>query len=224
VPVGLADRVLALADGVPELDRLIARARDDLPVVDREGHRQHVLGVPQEAARRRARGQVPEPQRAVPGARERELAVGGDDDVLHKVRVAAQRAARVAVGRALLARQVPDDHRLVARRGEDDVRGGVERGRDGGDPAGVPLEGAAERERLGHFVVAFFLCGGEEKRLQWNEIEEGRESDREVSKREVSIIIRRCPPAICRIRTQQGLVSMRGHRREETSRSSEETL
>ena len=163
MPVGLADRVLALADGVPELDRLIARARDDLPVVDREGHRQHVLGVPQEAARRRARGQVPEPQRAVPGARERELAVGGDDDVLHKVRVAAQRAARVAVGRALLARQVPDDHGLVARRGEDDVRGGVERGRDGGDPAGVALEGAAERERLGHFVVAFFCVGGRRK-------------------------------------------------------------
>ena len=160
VAVGLADRVLALADGVPQLDRAVARPADNLAVVDREGHGQDVLGVAQEAARGGPRGEVPQPQGPVPGARERKLPVGRDDDVLDKVRVASQGAAGVAIGRALLAREVPDDDRLVARGREDDVGGRVERRGDGGDPAGVALEGAAEGEGLGHFSVFLKRKGG----------------------------------------------------------------
>lgn len=37
------DGVLALGKGVPQLDRLVAAARDDLTVVGRERHAQHVL-------------------------------------------------------------------------------------------------------------------------------------------------------------------------------------
>lgn len=150
--VGLPDRVLALADRVPELDRLVARPGDNLPVVDGEGDGQHVLGVAQEAARRGPRGQVPQPEGPVPGAREGELAIGRNDDVLNKVRVAPEGAARVAVAGPFLASQVPDDDGLVARGREDNVGRRVERGGDGGDPAGVALEGAAEGEGLGHFL------------------------------------------------------------------------
>ena len=60
--------------------------------------------------------------------------------------VPVEAAVRDAVGLSV-AGQRPDDERLVARRGQQGVRG-VERGRDGGDPAGVALEGAAESERF----------------------------------------------------------------------------
>lgn len=43
-------RVLADAQGVPELDGLVPGARNDLAVVGGEGHAQHVLGVAHEAA------------------------------------------------------------------------------------------------------------------------------------------------------------------------------
>ncbi len=78
--------------GVPELDGLVAGTRDDLAVVDREGDREHVLGVADEAARRLAGLDLPEAERAVPGAGERELAVRGDDHVRDEVSVPAERA------------------------------------------------------------------------------------------------------------------------------------
>lgn len=43
-------RVLADAQGVPELDGLVPGARNDLAVVRGESHAQHVLGVAHEAA------------------------------------------------------------------------------------------------------------------------------------------------------------------------------
>jgi hypothetical protein len=42
-----------------------------------------------------------------------------------------------------VASQVPDDEGLVTRGGQQSVRG-IQRGGDGGDPAGVALEGAAK--------------------------------------------------------------------------------
>ena len=44
------DGVLAVGQRVPQLHRLVPRARDDLTVVGREGHRQDVLGVALEPA------------------------------------------------------------------------------------------------------------------------------------------------------------------------------
>ena len=46
------------------------------------------------------------------------LAIRRNDNVLHKVRVARQRLARVAVRRRVVARQVPHNHLLVARAAE----------------------------------------------------------------------------------------------------------
>ena len=40
-------------------------------------------------------------------------------------------------------------------------------------------------ESVSDILLSLFFCvGGEEKRLQWNEIEEGREIDGEVSEKE----------------------------------------
>lgn len=58
------------------------------------------------------RGEVPEAQGAVPGARERELPVGGDDDVADEVGVAPQRPLGDAVV-GLVPRQLPHDDGFV---------------------------------------------------------------------------------------------------------------
>ena len=52
-PLGVAlfgDGELAVAKGVPELDGAISGPGNNLAVVGREGHRQDVVGVPDEAA------------------------------------------------------------------------------------------------------------------------------------------------------------------------------
>lgn len=58
------------------------------------------------------RGEVPEAQGAVPGARERELPVGGDDDVADEVGVAPQRPLGDAVV-GLVPCQLPHDDGFV---------------------------------------------------------------------------------------------------------------
>jgi hypothetical protein len=89
------------------------------------------------------------------------------------VGVAVQAPLGVTI-RGLVAGQVPDDERLVARAGQEHVgaasvsvcrarrytvqHGGhghalLERGREGCNPAGVALKGATENQLLGH------ICG-----------------------------------------------------------------
>ena len=87
VAVLVLDSVLALSEGVPQLDGPVPGSAHDLPVVRGEGHGQDVLGVPEEAPGGGSGVQVPEPQGVVPGAGEGELSVAGDDDVLDVVRV-----------------------------------------------------------------------------------------------------------------------------------------
>ena len=114
-PLGVAillDVVLALAEGVPELDRPVARARDDLPVVSREADGEDIGGVADEAAGRVASVEVPQAERVVPRGGERELAVGGDDDVRDEVVVAGEDTLGVTV-LLLITSQLQDDDRLV---------------------------------------------------------------------------------------------------------------
>ena len=164
-PLGVAillDIVLALAKGVPELNRPVARAGDNLPVVSAEADRKDVGRVADEAARRETSVKVPEAEGVVPRGGERELAVGGDDDVRDEVVVAVEDAFGVAV-RVLVARQLPDDNRLVcptsqlqyfhiyptlyrvrtARARQDNIRR-LRRGRDASNPTSVAGERADE--------------------------------------------------------------------------------
>lgn len=108
----ILDVVFALAEGVPELNRPVARARDDLPVVSREADGEDIGGVADEAAGRVASVEIPQAERVVPRGGERELAVGGDDDVRDEVVVAVEDALRVAV-LILVTGELPDDDRLV---------------------------------------------------------------------------------------------------------------
>ena len=83
-PVGvalIADGVLALGEGVPQLDGLVPAGGHDLPVVGGEGHGQHVLGVVLEPAGGLPGAQVPETEVLVPGAGESKVSVRGEDNV-----------------------------------------------------------------------------------------------------------------------------------------------
>ena len=114
-PLGVAvllDVVLALAEGVPELDGPVTGAGDDLPVVGREADGEDIGGVANEAASGETGVQVPETESVIPGSREGELAIRGDDDIGDEVVVAVENALGVAVA-VLVAGQLPDDDGLV---------------------------------------------------------------------------------------------------------------
>ena len=81
-PLGVAllgDGVLAVTEGVPELDGAVARAGDDLTVVGGEGDGENVVGVANEAAGGGAGGELPETEGLVPRGGQSVGAVGGDD-------------------------------------------------------------------------------------------------------------------------------------------------
>lgn len=159
-PLGVAlaiglDGVLALAQGVPELDGLVAGAGDDLTVVSGECHGEDILVVTDEAAGGQTSVQVPEAEGAIPRAGQCELAVGGDHHVLDEVAVAAEGLLRVAVC-ALLADELPHHHGLVAGSGQDHV-GVLVGGGDCRHPVGVALKDAT------HCKVALFGSHGRTK-------------------------------------------------------------
>mmetsp|Transcript_21520 Transcript_21520/g.62683 ORF Transcript_21520/g.62683 Transcript_21520/m.62683 type:complete len:247 (-) Transcript_21520:16-756(-) len=146
--VALVNGELAFAEGVPELDGLVPGPGDDLPVVRRERHGQHILLMANKALGGHAGNELPEAQGAVPGAGEGELGVGGEHDAGHEVGVAAQGTAGEA--EALLgALNLPDDHGLVPGGRQDGVIVVLGSG-NARDPVGVRLEGAAESELLSH--------------------------------------------------------------------------
>ena len=66
----LLDGVLALGQGVPQLDGLVPAGGHNLPVISGEGDGQHVLGVVLEPAGGLPGAQVPETEVLVPGSRE----------------------------------------------------------------------------------------------------------------------------------------------------------
>ena len=168
-PLGVAlvgDGVLAVTEGVPQLDGAVTGTGDDLTVVGGEADGQDVVVVADETAGGLAGGELPQTESLVPGRGQGVGAVGGDHTVGDDVGVTLEGAFGVAVG-GLITGEVPDDEGLVTRTGQEHV-GAVpplvdahvvprsckllllERGGKGSDPAGVALEGAAEDELLSH--------------------------------------------------------------------------
>jgi hypothetical protein len=72
------------------------------------------------------------------------------------MRVTVERSLWVTVG-ALVAGQVPDNQRLIARTGQEHVRV-FEGGSKGGNPSRVSLKGALENELFGHLARSFGRC------------------------------------------------------------------
>lgn len=79
--------VLALGEGVPQLDRLVAGTRDNLPVVGREGHTHDILGVILKAASGLAGAKVPQAKGFVPRPGEGKVSVRGQNDIRDEVAV-----------------------------------------------------------------------------------------------------------------------------------------
>lgn len=75
----LGDGVLAVTEGVPELDRAVAGAGNDLSVVGGEGDGQNVVGVADKAAGGGAGGKLPKAESLVPRGRQGVGAVRGDN-------------------------------------------------------------------------------------------------------------------------------------------------
>lgn len=134
----LLDGVLALTQGVPELDRLVATGRDDLSVVSGETNGEHVGLVRQERSDGLALVQVPQTQSLVPRTRQSVGTIGRQDNVGNSAVVATQSLAGIPVGLALRG-QLPNNDLLVTRRSDNSVRVG-ETGGDGGDTVSVSLK------------------------------------------------------------------------------------
>jgi hypothetical protein len=75
----VGDGVLAVTEGVPELDGSVARSGDDLAVVGGEGDGQNVVGVADEAAGGGTGGELPEAEGLVPRRGKSVGTVRGDD-------------------------------------------------------------------------------------------------------------------------------------------------
>ena len=165
----VGDGVLAVTEGVPQLDGAVTGTGDDLTVVGGEADGKDVVVVADETAGGLAGGELPEAEGLVPGRGQSVSAVGGDHTVGDDVRVTVEGALGVAV-RGLITGKVPDDEGLVTRTGKEHVGAGpllvyardildccklllLEGGSEGSDPAGVALKGAAEDELLSHFDV-----------------------------------------------------------------------
>lgn len=158
----LRDGELAIAQGIPQLDRPISRTRHDLPIIGREGNRENVIIMADKSSGRVSRRQLPETKGLVPRGREGVGSIRGDDTVRDDVRVTFQSTLRVSVGR-FIPGQVPDHQSLVSTGGQKHIgtiarrqppeidhlpRYGYtpdilfKRGREAGDPATMTLKGA----------------------------------------------------------------------------------
>lgn len=74
----VGDGVLAVTEGVPELDCSVARTRDDLSVVGREGDGENVVGVANESSGGGTGSKLPETEGLVPRGRQSVSTIGGD--------------------------------------------------------------------------------------------------------------------------------------------------
>jgi len=110
------DGVLAFAQSVPQLDRLIAGTGDNLTVVNGERNGEDIRRVANKPTGGGAGAEVPKPECLVPGRRKRKLTIGRDDHVLHEVVMAVKRLPGVAPT-PLFARDAPDNDGFISRRG-----------------------------------------------------------------------------------------------------------
>jgi len=113
VAVLVLDGVLALSQGVPQLDCLISGTTHDLSVVGGEGNGENILGVSEESSGGVTGVQVPQPKGVIPRTTESELAVTGDDNVLNVVGVSSQTSQRITE-RLLISGEFPKDDGLVS--------------------------------------------------------------------------------------------------------------
>lgn len=75
----VGDGVLAVTEGVPQLDGAVTRAGDNLSVVGGEGDGENIVGVADESSGGSASGELPQTEGLVPRGRQGVGTVRGDD-------------------------------------------------------------------------------------------------------------------------------------------------
>lgn len=75
----VGDGVLAVTEGVPQLDGAVTRAGDNLSVVGGEGDGENIVGVADESSGGGASGELPQTEGLVPRGRQGVGTVRGDD-------------------------------------------------------------------------------------------------------------------------------------------------
>lgn len=75
----VGDGVLAVSQGVPQLDGPITRARNDLPVVCGKGYGENIVGVSDESAGGDTGREFPQTKSLVPRSRKSVCTVRGND-------------------------------------------------------------------------------------------------------------------------------------------------
>lgn len=75
----VGDGVLAVTEGVPQLDGAVTRAGDDLSVVGGEGDGENIVGVADESSGGGAGGELPQTESLVPRGRQGVSTVRGDN-------------------------------------------------------------------------------------------------------------------------------------------------
>lgn len=109
----LLDGELALTEGVPELDGLVTGSRDDLTVISREGNREDIVGVTDEATGGQTSVEVPKTEGLIPGSGQGKLTIGRDDNILDGRVVSVKGLLGDTEVTLVIADQVPDDDGLV---------------------------------------------------------------------------------------------------------------
>ena len=94
-PLGMSillDVEFTFTEGIPELDRPVTGAGNDLPVISAEADRQNIRSMSNEFPGRLAGVQVPKTEGVIPRSGKGELAVRRDDDVRNEVVVSMKNA------------------------------------------------------------------------------------------------------------------------------------
>ena len=106
------DSVLALSQGVPQLDGLVPGSGDNLTIVGGESDTQNIVVVILEAASGASSRQIPQAQVLVPGSGQGKVTIGGQNDIGDEVSMTMETLLRNAV-LLVIAGQLPNDKRLV---------------------------------------------------------------------------------------------------------------
>jgi len=110
----LLDGVLALSQGVPQLDGLVPGGRDDLSVVSGEGNREDILGMVLEPAGSLSSTEIPQSHGLIPGPRESKVTIRREDNIGDEMSMTVKSLLGNSIVSNVIPGQLPDDERLVS--------------------------------------------------------------------------------------------------------------